>query len=456
MEHPSTFSAKRRCKCNAHPPLEFWHYSTKMSQLHHVCFSEGLRKHTEPRFLAEQTTTGNIFIVMGVCPSEKSTQYASYSQSNLQSNDSGSSVHYYTGIALLSCPRPNTVYKSIAVAPAIIKDGSIRAAIVWHMADLGRLISELYIYDIPEAVYYEPCRAYSQNGSDSVSTTAEGINAGAIRGSCRLVQRKPITSLDQHMGGTHPSSPLYRFASPQEIALGGLQIPHTAGNQEAHPRNLQYQKCFVWGSASPGGECTQISMKVFDFSFADPQRLHPLNNCGVAVGWQHPGRFHNTAPDAVPCACALHDDGFRIVLPDITTTTTTVAASEPAIITELHENARCKTASSSVQKIASLKESLSPLYDTPWSLFWWWPWKAATQAALDTAQAKADVGSIVRNDSLARRAALERRQEWLRGHTLGDAEGRADGFSDCGDLEFERVDAVWAGEETGGVAGTWE
>ena len=37
----------------------------------------------------------------------------------------------------------------------------------------------------------------------------------------------------------------------------------------------------------------------------------------------------------------------------------------------------------------------------------------------------------------------------------GDEEGRADGFSDCGDLEFERVVAVWAGEETGGVAGTW-
>lgn len=414
-----------------------------MSQLHHVCCSEGLRKHTEPRFLAEQTTTGNIYIVMGVAPLKKSSQYDSYSQSSLQSNDSGSSVHYYyTDIALLSCPRPNSVYKNIAVAPAIIKDGSIRAAIVWQTTNLEKPISELYIYDIPKA-YYEPCRAYSQNGSDSVSTTAEGISAGAIPGSCRLVQGKRITSLDQHMGGTHPSSPLHRFASPHEIALGGLQIALTTENQEAHPRKSQYQKCFVWGPASSGrDECTQISMKVFDFSFADPQRLHSPKNCAVAVAWQHAEHFHNIAPDAVPCACALHDDGFRIALPDITTTTTTttVAASEPAIITELRENARRKTASSSVQKIATLKNSLSPLYETtPWSLFRWWPpWNAATQAAPDT---KEDVGSISRNDSLARRKALERWQEWLRGRILGM---KRDGLTDFQIAEAWNMSA-WTG-----------
>ena len=41
------------------------------------------------------------------------------------------------------------------------------------------------------------------------------------------------------------------------------------------------------------------------------------------------------------------------------------------------------------------------------------------------------------------------------GTYFGDEEGRADGFSDCGGLEYERVDGVWAGEETGGVAASW-
>lgn len=41
------------------------------------------------------------------------------------------------------------------------------------------------------------------------------------------------------------------------------------------------------------------------------------------------------------------------------------------------------------------------------------------------------------------------------GTYFGNEEGRADGFSDCGGLEYERVDGVWAGEETGGVAGSW-
>ena len=41
------------------------------------------------------------------------------------------------------------------------------------------------------------------------------------------------------------------------------------------------------------------------------------------------------------------------------------------------------------------------------------------------------------------------------GTYFGHEEGRADGFSDCGGLEHEPVDGVWAGEETGRVAGSW-
>ncbi|KAL9130273.1 MAG: hypothetical protein Q9175_007063, partial [Cornicularia normoerica] len=186
--------------------------------LRHVCFSGGLRKHTEPRFLVEQKETGNIHVVMGVDPSEKPSQHASCSQSKPLSSDSESSNHYFTSIALLAHPRPNSVYKNVAVAPTIMKDGSIRAAIVWQTTDLEKPISELYIYDIPEAIYYETCRSCNQNISENVSATAEDLSEGAIPRPCRLVHGKRVTSLDQHMGGTHPCSPLYQLASPQEIA----------------------------------------------------------------------------------------------------------------------------------------------------------------------------------------------------------------------------------------------
>lgn len=369
--------------------------------LRHVCFSEGLRKHTEPRFLAEQTKTGNIHVIMEVDPSEKPSQYASYSQSKSLSNGSERGNHYFTGTALLSRPRPNSVYKNVAVAPTTVKDGSIRAAIVWQSTDLEEPISELYIYDIPEAIYYEPCRSYNQKISVNVSATSEEFGEGAILRPCRLVQGKRVTSLDQHMGGTHPCSPLYRRAFPQETALGGLQFPHTTENQETYPRNVQYQKCFAWGPATSDGACTQISFKVFDFSFADPQRLHSLITYGVGAGQRRDQKNHNIALNALHCACALHDDAFRIVVPDVT-----IVEAKPAI---KHDNAG-ESAPSWLAKPATPKEILS------FSGIGWSFWPRKPTSAPDSVPS---VGSLSRDDSLARRAALERRQEWLRGRILG-------------------------------------
>lgn len=365
-------------------PFKLLYYDANLVQLRHVCFSEGFRKHTEPRFLAEQKETGDIQVIIKVDPSEKPTQHGNPD---------------FAGTALLARPRPKSVYKNVAVAPAIIKDGSIRAAIIWQTTDLENPISELYIYDIPEAMYYEPCRSYNQNTSENISVAAEDLSEGAIPPPCRLVQGKRVTSLDQHMGGTHPSSPLYQLASPKEIAMGGLQFPHTTENQETFPRNVQYQKCFVWGPATSQREHTQISFQVFDFSFADPQRLRSLTIYGVGAGQRRGENHHNIELNSLHCACALHDDGFRIVLPDVTV----VAASRPAIRRE-------NTGEIASSWLHSPKDSLS-LNGFARSF---WPWMSTS--AQDGAQ---NVGSISRNDSLARRAALERRQEWLRGRIVG-------------------------------------
>ena len=276
--------------------------------------------------------------------------------------------------------------------PAIANHGSNRVAIVWQTTDFENPVSELYIYDIPEVVYYEQCEACSRTIPDSPSIPLEGISGGTISQHCRLVQGKRVMSLDQHMGGVHTFSPLYQSAGPKEIALGGLQILHTFDNQEAYPKNVQYQKCFVWGPVfSQDGECTQISMKVFDLSFADRQRLNSF------FEWKPDRKYHNIALDAFHCACALHDDGFKIVLPDIT-----IEASEPAT----DRNNTSKT------KPATFEEIVASLNRTAWSF---WPRKASSSAP-DKVQ---DLGSTLRNDSLARQAALERKQEWLRGRIVG-------------------------------------
>ena len=348
-------------------------------------------------------TTGDIYVIVEVDPSKKPPRSTDYLQPNSQSNDLKGGNRHFTGTALLSRPQRISVYQNVAVAPTIIKDGSIRAAIVWQTTKMETKISELYIYDLPEAVYYEPCRSYNENISESVSDTAGDSSEAAMVQSCRLIQGKRVTSLEQHIGGIHPSSPLYPLALPQETALGGLQFPHTTDSQDTYPRNVQYQKCFVWGPATSEGECTHISFKVFDFSFADPQRLQSLVAYSVGSGQRRNGNIHRIGLNSLHCACALHDDGFRIFLPDVTS----VEASEPA--------ARRKTAgeaaSSWLQKSAVSKEGLSSLNGTTWSL---WPWKptAAQNSGPNT-------GSITQDDPAARRAALERRQEWLRGRIIG-------------------------------------
>lgn len=368
-----------------------------MVQPRHIGFGVGLRK---PRFLAEQRKTGNIYVVMEVGPSERPSRYASHAQSMSLSDGFESDNHRFTGIALLCCSRPNSVYKNVAVAPTAITDRSIRVAIVWQTADLEKSITELYIYDISKAAYNGFCGTYSQNISDSVCTTPEGISERTISRSCRLVWGKRVTTLDHHMGGTHTFSPLYQLASLPEIAMGGVQVPHTAENQEAYPRTVRYQKCFVWGPATSGGECTRISLKVFDLSFTDQQRMSSLMTYGVGSGWRRDKLFHNITLNAFHCACALHDDGFRIVLPD----TTSVEASE---LTTERDNT-----SSSLQRTATLRESLSSLHESPWSFG---P-REATSSAPDSVP---NVGSVSSNDSWARRRALERRQEWLRGRIAG-------------------------------------
>lgn len=337
---------------------------------------------------------------------EEPYRHAGYWQSGCSSNDSKCINYHFLGTALLSRPRPNSAYRNFEIAPTVTKDGIIRVAIVWQTTYLDESIHELYIYDIPEAVYYEPCKSYNHNTVEKASIKAEDVNEGAISPYCRLIQGKRVTSLDQYMGGIHPHSPLYELASPQEKALGGLQLAHMTEYQDTYPRNVQYQKCFIWGPTTSEEECTRISLKVFDFSFADPQRLHLFTAHGPKPGEPRDQTYHHIALKSLHCACALHDDGFRIVLPDLTA----VEASTP-VNTRRESNTGVST-SSWLSKLASPKD-VSPPLNGIMSSFW------ARKPSTAQDSVEPNIGSISRNDSSARQAALERVQEWLRGRIVG-------------------------------------
>ena len=396
--------------------LNFRHLNADMIQLRHVCFSEGLRQHAEPRFLAELAETGNIYIIVEVDRSKKPSQCASSSLSKSSSDNSEGSNQYFTGIALLSRPQLNMVHKNIAIAPTSIKDGTTRVAVIWQTTSLEKPRSELYIYDFPEAMYYEPCRSYDPASLETVPATAGVLDEDAIPRPHRLVQGKRVTSLSQHMGGTHPSSPLYQLTTPQDIAMGGLQLPHTYENQDTYPRNLQYQKCFAWGPGISETNCTKISFRIFDFSFADPQRLHSIIEHGIG-SWQrrndshHNIALHKIALKAVHCACGLHDDGFRILLPDITAIEPSKSATTKREITD--ESPSTSSQARILARKRTLQESLALTASPSW--FSW------LRISNHPASAKNDknTGNISRNDSAARQAALERQQEWLRGRIRG-------------------------------------
>ena len=280
------------------------------------------------------------------------------------------------GTALLCRPQSGSIYKNVAVAPLLTTDGLLRVAIVWQTEEINYIRSELYVYDLCEEAYYEPDR------SDNDLATSDQRYA--------IIQGKRIHSVGNLMGGVHTSSSLFTQASTQEIALGGLQLPHSKESQEIYyPLNVQYQKCFIWGPVDSNENCTEIACSVFDFSFADSQHLRLLGRDGIRTKQQM--LIHDT----YYCACKLHDDGFRIMLPDSINITTVNATAQDR-----------KPKNSS-----------------------FFPWKT-----LPPERQQVDIGSVTHYDPQGRRKALEREEEWYR--------ERIRGMRRCGLTDFEIVE-LW-------------
>jgi len=322
---------------------------------------DSLSQGPEPRYLAEHVSSGDIIVVKG-------SQHPGNGPQRLgPSTVPDYGKQYLCGTAVLLRPSPDFFYRNVALAPAASRHGTIRVAIIWQSRSCDNSRSELYIYDVPDAIYYEPCHLH---GFGPVTSSGEEF------ANHRTVQGKRVTSLDHRMGGIHLQSPLWDLAVTAAIkqtyqkliALGGLQLPSATTNQHDYPQDVQYQKCFAWGPTSDNDD-TSIHCNIFDFSYADPQHGGP-NGHSPDMGSYITSR-------QVHCACALHDEGFRIVLPSI-----------PGPIEQSRE-----AGSTSSKSISSS----------------FWPWKLRAGPKADS-----NVGSITRNDSLARQEALARRQEWFK------------------------------------------
>ena len=256
-------------------------------------------------------------------------------------------------MAVLSQPHLDSVYRNVATALIASMPGIVRVAVIWQVKHDEDRRTELYIYDISQQIVYE--RYTHCIGQRSISGSPEPTHDFS---NLPRIQGKRITSLNPRWGGIHPSSPIITPKRLQEEAsVGGLQLPHTVKTPDSHPYIRQYQKCFVWGPVVSGNTLT-IECKVLDLSFSDPKRMDPKSRLN--------------------CACALHDDGFRITLPSVVD-----------ITQHLHV----------VKKIPAAPKLQKSSF---------WPWKFRYTPAVTE-----PMPLTARNDSAARQAALDRETEWF-------------------------------------------
>ena len=228
-------------------------------------------------------------------------------------------------LACLSPPRNDCVFRNVAIAPLAAIDGTVQIAIIWQDCNQFPRRSELYVYEA------FPFFTQDNEGSRALGQMIEKLSSSALDSNYlneesitqrTVIQAKRLRSLHPHAGGIHPSSPLRQHLSKTELdrqgQLGGLQVFQT-GDKMRMPIDTKatYQAIYVWGPTT----LQQLSLTIFDLSYSLPS-LRTL-----------PKRFHGPQPQfklskadtdllhhyytGTPCQCALHDDGYQVVLPDV-------------------------------------------------------------------------------------------------------------------------------------------
>ena len=260
-------------------------------------------------------------------------------------------------VAHLLPPRAALMMRNFAVATSPSSDDTVLIAIIWQDAVSTTMRTELYIYEVPGFTHALP-----------------SIDNQRHLDICTYVQGKRIRSLDPTIGGIHSGCPLWQLQDriseeptlQCQATLGGLHILQTS--EIARSPLLLHQAIYAWGP-----KANRVSLAIFDLSYAGPYLRSLTKRFQTSSASSSSPTFvlKKVDPDLfnawyVPCQCALHDDGYRIVLPD-----TRCAALEPV------------------------------RYRSTWG------WGRETQS-------EPAAGSVSHYDTPARAAALKRKDEWLR------------------------------------------
>lgn len=331
-----------------------------------------------------------------------------------------------TAVALIVPPKDKWIYRNIAVASFA---SPTRVAVIWQENLDDHQHTEMYFHDIPITIFYrtkeegtaEQRYAYVQRltGPQS-SPLPENLGPSGL---IVNVHGKRVQSLGWQMGGIHASSPIWNISLAKSFkhcldtqqALGGLQV--TQGAKGLHDEFIDNQKCFVWGPNA--SERHHISLVVFDFRYEGSAKPSPIR-IGFPA-WQanpvNPPDFHFTH-----CACALHDDGYTIVLPD-TACTTLVATTAPSSTDQARKQIPgdpsiktfepCPPYGSEEYKLKeqTVQKRFTALFPKTHPRFLRSFWTDPMPPTLTP-----PYGSIVHYDPPARKEALERRDEELREH----------------------------------------
>ena len=330
-----------------------------------------------------------------------------------------------TALGVIVPPKDQWIYRNVVFASST---GPTRVAVIWQANCRGHEHSELYFYDIPNILLFrtreegtaEQRDAYLQRltGPDLTVLSEHLESAGWFIN----IYGSRVQSLSWQMGGIHPSSPLWdasferssRHPFDVQEALGGLQITQSTTGRRGE--FVEIRKCFVWGPAESDEQ--HVSLIIFDFRFEGSTILlrnvcpdeHPV--------WQsnpiNPPEYHFTH-----CACALHDDGYDIVLPD-TSCDALIARTAQSQKTQSQCTSSAKTSTGEPsypkhgteeywRKEELLHKKLRTLFPKSGPSF---PSLFCTKSPPPTPA----LGSITHYDPPARKEALERRDEELREH----------------------------------------
>ena len=280
----------------------------------------------------------------------------------------------FCGTVVLLRPYDHCILRNATKAPTITWYGSLRIALIWQNEDHDDGRSELYLYDVPHAKTREGELAFLEHSAKAYLDFYR-------------IQGKRVSSLGPLIGGIHSLSQVWDLAATEmartnieeEVNLGGLQLYQDTKMNNGY---MLYQECFIWGPVDIEGK-SSVECKIFDLSFADPHKLSLMvSSKGVQIrhlpdAWKF-ARENNRRY----CACALHDDGFRITLPPI------------------------EQLLKSSERIKGQPEKNRIL------LFYGWKYKIVPK--IDEL-----VPGIRRNESMARQAALDRETEWFRERIRG-------------------------------------